>query len=498
MIAMAIMPLATISFVSAATLKISTISGKKNQKAYTAMKNYVCAKKTSAIFKQAACEMIKNHYQKNQNSYTDQDFAKDLCYSSKESCIELGLNKKYKQITTTYLNQIEAEENTRLQQVLGGNNTSTDAQLNRNKTESDSFFPAYSNGDDYVYPEEKNKTQQTTIRTNPYVSDDPRVTKEMEDMMNNHEQKIRYFADMLISGKNFQKLNLFTDKDFTDEEIVEIINLFRKEYTLPLLKLSTILKNTAKNHVDYIDEAQKDLEYKSLFQDLQVSDFHGESKEIPGFTGTSPMERAKALGYQMATVSEGIAFEKTKLAALFRLLYIPLHRMQFLAKNAEEIGFYRNLGIQDEFGINYSLYNEKPVVVNIGHNQNTESLPAQLIYPKDGTTLYTYTESINELPYPFTRNDNASYESGYVFTIINQNSGIQYDTVTLDDMTNGKNVAIELDSLALSAVIHFRTIFNFPLIPGHSYRISYLDQSGQNISSNFQVASDDPTSWNTF
>jgi hypothetical protein len=497
-IAMAIMPLATISFVSAATLKISNISGKKNQKAYTAMKNYVCAKKTSPILKQVGCEMIKNHYQKNQNSYTDQDFTKDLCYSSKQSCVELSVNKKYNQIATTYLNQIEAEENTRLQQVPGGNDTQTDARLDPNKTESDNFFPSYSNGDDYVYPEERNRTEQTTIRTGPYVSHDPRVTKEMEDMMNNHEQKIRYFANMLISGKNFQKLNLFTDKDFADEEIVEIINLFRKEYALPPLKLSTILKNTAKNHVNYIDEAQNDLAYKSLFQDLQASDFHGESKNIPGFTGTSPLERAKALGYQMATVSEGIAFEKTTLGAIFHLLYVPLHRIQFLAKNAEEIGFYRNLGVQDEFGINYSLYTEKPVVVNVGHNQNTESLPEQLIYPKNGTTLYTYTESIDELPYPFTRNDSASYETGYVFTIINQNSGIQYDTIALDDVTEGKNVAIELDSLVRSATIHFRTIFNFPLIPGHSYRISYVDQSGKQISSNFQVASNDPTSWNTF
>jgi hypothetical protein len=212
----------------------------------------------------------------------------------------------------------------------------------------------------------------------------------------------------------------------------------------------------------------------------------------------TPAQRTKALGYQMAIVSEGIAFEKTTLGALFRLLYVPLHRMQFLAKNAEEIGFYRNLGVQDEFGINYSLYNEKPVVVNVGHNQNTESLPEQLIYPKNSTTLYTYTESIDELPYPFTRNDNASYESGYVFTIINQNSGIQYDTIALDDMTDGKNIAIELDSLVRSAVIHFRTIFNFPLIPGHSYRISYLDQSGKKIISTFQVSADDPTFWNTF
>jgi hypothetical protein len=496
-IAMAIMPLAAISFASAATLKISAISGKKNQKAYIAMKNYVCAKKTSTALKEVACEMIKNDYQINQNSYTDQAFIKNLCYFSTSVCMELGINKKYAKITEEYVTQIQQGELDSAHSKLLVEKSS-EAELASNTKENDDFFPAFSNEDDYLYPEERNRIQTTTIRTGPYISDDPRVTKEIEDMMNNHAQKIRYFADMLISGKNFQKLNLFTDRDFTDEEIVEIINLFRKEYALPPLKLSTILKNATRNHVDYIDEAQKDLEYKSLFQDLQASDFHGESKDIPSFTGTTPAQRTKALGYQMAIVSEGIAFEKTTLGALFRLLYVPLHRMQFLAKNAEEIGFYRNLGVQDEFGINYSLYNEKPVVVNVGHNQNTESLPEQLIYPKNGTTLYTYTESIDELPYPFTRNDSASYESGYVFTIINQNSGIQYDTIALDDMTDGKNIAIELDSLVRSAVIHFRTIFNFPLIPGHSYRISYLDQSGKKIISTFQVSADDPTFWNTF
>jgi hypothetical protein len=298
---------------------------------------------------------------------------------------------------------------------------------------------------------------------------------------------------MLISGKNFSKLDFFTDQDFSDQDILDILNLFRKEYGLQPLKFSDKLQQMAKNHALYYEYNYNSLLGLSVFRNIEASDLHGEKPSGLGFTGETPTDRAKFVGYDNLKVSEGIGAEKTKLAGIFRLLYVPLHRLQFLRSDAKEIGFFRNMGTQDEYGVNYSLYDVKPVTVNAGHDTSLPTFPQTLIYPKDGTKLYTYTENIDEFPFPFERPDTAGYEAGYIFTIINQPNGIQYDTITLTDKTTKKELSIQLDNLPRSSIIHFRNTFNSPLERGHEYEISYRDLGNRLISSSFSIAEEDPT-----
>lgn len=495
-IVLATMPLATITFVSAATLKFSNVSNTKNKKNYTAMKNYVCDKKAAQVLKEDVCSNLKKQYQKKPATYNEELFIKNICSTSQAACTEISLNKKYSLLAKKYIPEADEANNTSEilgSSVLDSNNADNPPPNDGAASETGTFFPAFTNYDDYTYPEQRNERTATTVKTDPYIPDDPRITKEMEDMMNNHDQKIRYFADMLISGKNFSKLDFFTDQDFSDQDILDILNLFRKEYGLQPLKFSDKLQQMAKNHALYYEYNYNSLLGLSVFRNIEASDLHGEKPSGLGFTGETPTDRAKFVGYDNLKVSEGIGAEKTKLAGIFRLLYVPLHRLQFLRSDAKEIGFFRNMGTQDEYGVNYSLYDVKPVTVNAGHDTSLPTFPQTLIYPKDGTKLYTYTENIDEFPFPFERPDTAGYEAGYIFTIINQPNGIQYDTITLTDKTTKKELSIQLDNLPRSSIIHFRNTFNSPLERGHEYEISYRDLGNRLISSSFSIAEEDPT-----
>lgn len=193
----------------------------------------------------------------------------------------------------------------------------------------------------------------------------------------------------------------------TKEMVASAINRFRADYGLSPLSFSPVLANAAKSHSDYMIINGN-------------SEWHNETFGKSGFSGKTPTDRAKSLGYT-SWVAENIAhIQGDIVTSLVNLMDVPYHRMGFL-EDSRDIWFCTDA----------SCYG----VFEFGWNQISNA--SSFIFPKNGSNIYRYNELISENPNPFPW-----YSlNGFVMSIWD-NSPIDQTKVRLVDVATNKDVPI--------------------------------------------------------
>ena len=103
------------------------------------------------------------------------------------------------------------------------------------------------------------------------------------------------------------------------------VNHYRNRSGLHSLKQNEILALAAKNHADY-----------GAFNAVMG---HDEDEAMLNFSGKTPSDRAKFVGYKNSNVSENIAYKSDFVVAIDSLYSAIYHRFGFLNLSIDEIGF---------------------------------------------------------------------------------------------------------------------------------------------------------------
>ena len=116
-----------------------------------------------------------------------------------------------------------------------------------------------------------------------------------------------------------------------DLKAFEYLNNFRASLGLGLLAQSPELDLAAKNHTNYVTS--------NTF--LPGDSFHFEKPSGVGFTGVSPIDRARFAGYATnGWVSENAAISNTQPGAIQGLIDTIYHRADLARQNYRDVGFY--------------------------------------------------------------------------------------------------------------------------------------------------------------
>lgn len=103
------------------------------------------------------------------------------------------------------------------------------------------------------------------------------------------------------------------------------LNDYRRGSGLASFKFNSTLAKAAQNHADY------SVRHKIMS--------HDESAGMVGFTGTTPSERAGAVGYAATGVLENIAYKDNSITAIDGLFSAIYHRFAFLNLSMNEVGW---------------------------------------------------------------------------------------------------------------------------------------------------------------
>ena len=266
-------------------------------------------------------------------------------------------------------------------------------------------------------------------------------------------------AEMFLEGRWRAIARELPTALFLPDDIVGGINAVRARLGLPAMIYHSALSAAARNHSAYLQQ--------------NAAQGNRQTRGQPAFTGETMHDRAQFTGAPFGATREGIAHSRNLLAAIASLMYAPVHRRQFLAPNEGEIGFCLEpecLG----------------VVLTGGRLPQAAGKGAAMIYPPDGSVLYTYRERISEAAL-FGRELN-----GFAF-LIRHPDNVLRATVSLTDEASGEPVPLvwpgdnandrKLQSLRTAEFANAA-----PLQPGRSYRIDYSTARGEMLRSRFRTA----------
>ncbi len=469
--------------VYAATKKIVPT---KSSVAYKKMLAFACAtKKTSTL-----CAAVKFTYKKSPSAFTEQTFVDSICKKNLKQCALFSTNARYKTMSKKYLAKVPTTPATKSVETKNSNagGPSPNTQVNSRPDNSNQplDFPAVSDSSNNFFPEYDPGGRARMM--------DTPGGRYIEEQLADPKKKIDFFVDALVAGKDAGFLERYSNDNFTEKEILEIINGFRAYNGLSALSLNPKLVKAVENQAKYVDNVITARSIGGL--PLPEETMHEQNSKDTFFTGKSPTDRARYQGYENLPVAEGISFGRntTFLGALYDLLYVPAHRTMFIDPYAKDIGFSLE---KDED--NNSIYSGlstaksyKTAVINISMDYSQKLAIEDVIYPKNGTVLFAYDRSLAEAGYPFNNEGTDAVDAvGTAFTIINYKTGVLRNTIKVRDITAQKDLGLYLDVYDNSQVVMFRNAPRSPLSPGHTYQISYADKNGKVRTSTFSTAPDE-------
>ncbi len=464
----------------------------KNTVAYKKILAFTCQNKALS----ALCTAVKSFYKKYPTTFTEQAFIDSICKKNLKQCALFSGNVTYKAMSKKYLVKAAAKTSTpqsnttvkttttpALNTPLSKNTTSRSTNVDQpldfgpSNDSSGNFFPSY---------DPMGRANKMDTPTGRYI----------EEQLADSVKKIDFFANALITGENAGFLQYYSNDNFTEQEVLEIINKFRGYYDLSPLSLNPKLVKSVENQKKYVDNI---ITARSLGGTPPPEEtVHEQNPQDSFFTGKTPTDRARFQGYENLPVAEGISFGRnaTLLGALHDLLYVPAHRSMFIDPYAKDIGFY--IERDDDINSTYSGFtdsqNYKTFVINISLDYSKPWNAEDLVYPKNGTILSEYDGSLAEAGYPFNNEGTDAVDAiGTAFTIINYKTGIQRNTIKLYDLTSKKDLNIYLDVFNNPQMVYLRNAPKSPLTPGHDFQISYTDKNGKIHTSVFSTAPDENT-----
>lgn len=209
--------------------------------------------------------------------------------------------------------------------------------------------------------------------------------------------------------------------DYSDKqlELVKAVNDYRTLYGLPPLQINRHLTMAAKMHAEYLHVNQIDPNKVSL---------HDQSKSVPGYTGSTPGERAVYAGYYEG-VAEDVSYNfGTPVESVDGLFDAPYHRIPFLYATVKEVG----------------VAVAGPIVVLEFGFQDENQMELQ-VTPAPGDKYVPVAFEGNEVPDPIRMHTaTASYPVGY--PILARLTGADLEEVTLLDakLTDAAGQPVEL------------------------------------------------------
>ncbi len=464
---------------------VKTTAATKSAAAYKKMSTFACKTKNLAPL----CTTVKSFYKKNPTKFTEQAFIDSICKKDLKQCALFSGNTSYKAMSKKYLAKTLTKPSTNLTPkatttpaltkdiVSRSNNTDQPLDFGSSNDSSGDFFPNY---------DPMGRANKMDTPTGRYI----------EEQLADPVKKIDFFANALITGENAGFLQYYSNDNFTEQEVLEIINKFRDYYNLSPLSLSQKLVKSVESQKKYVDNI---ITARSLGGTPPPEEtVHEQNPQDQFFTGKTATDRARYQGYENLPVAEGISFGRnaTLLGALHDLLYVPAHRSMFIDPYAKDIGFY--IERDDDINSTYSgltnSQNYKTFVINISLDYSKPWNAEDLVYPKNGTILSEYDGSLAEAGYPFNNEGTDAVDAiGTAFTIINYKTGIQRNTIKLYDLTSKKDLNIYLDVFNNPQMVYLRNAPKSPLTPGHDFQISYTDKNGKIHTSVFSTAPDENT-----
>lgn len=465
---------------------VKAIAATRSAAAYKKMSTFTCKTKNLA----ALCTSVKAFYKKSPTKFTEQAFVDSVCKKSLKQCALFSTNASYKAMSKKYLAKVPANSAAKTVETKNSNaggfaqNTSVNSRPDSSNQPLD--FPAVSDSSGSFFPDYDPGGRARMM--------DTPGGRYIEEQLADPKKKIDFFVNALVSGKDAGFLERYSNDNFTEKEILEIINGFRAYNGLSALSLNPKLVKAVENQAKYVDNVITARSVGGLPPPEET--MHEQNSKDAFFTGKSATDRARYQGYENLPVAEGISFGRntTFLGALYDLLYVPAHRTMFIDPYAKDIGFSLE---NDED--NNSIYSGlstaesyKTAVINISMDYSQQLAIEDVIYPKNGTVLYAYDRSLAEAGYPFNNEGTDAVDAnGTAFTIINYKTGIVRNTIKLRDMTAQRDLGLYLDVYDNSQVVMFRNAPRSPLSPGHEYQISYADKNGKLRTSTFSTVPDE-------
>lgn len=144
-----------------------------------------------------------------------------------------------------------------------------------------------------------------------------------------------------------------------------LINRFRAAAGVPPATMNPALEEAARNHVAYYDANSGD-------PSLAGMGLHQETPGLPGFTGATMKDRARAAGYSGGTITENAGFGALATAIEWHMNSVN-HRLPLIHPGAVDIGYAES----PSTGFNI-------IVVGVRRDRLEASLPS--VYPAAGAT----------------------------------------------------------------------------------------------------------------